>query len=1422
MKLSFKKLSEIIILTSFFLGLIFFQNLPNTKANVPNDYIANYEVSEDWDKILWLFVEIEATNKLGQNIPESKFSELNNLFESVFPHFPKDYSFQVVYEQCLLTTEGLGQDFTYSKFSMFMDNCYNPFKSIINKIDSNYTIIAKWGLNPKSGPAPLTVTFNASDSQDPSNETIPANNFYRYYRDVDGLDKIIGIGRTINHTFEKPGNYLVHLTVRSSNKTSEWIFDWEKTLSVDVAPKSAVITIYANGQKMNKDHPIKIGVQEAEKWVIFDASATIPIGGRIIESYKMEINGKDWFNYAENGDWSPWIFNIIIPWKWEFNIKLTTIDNEWNALPETYKLIISDPVAILKQTPEEWNTSNIFSFDASASYSVISRIRLFTRELFNQDGEKLETYQGKSIKQQFPKPGSYTIKLTAEDELGKKDISTTKLFVESTSPLAQFSIKPKYNLQYPSEFILDAGLSSDIDQLNGYDSLTYARSFSSPEAVEIIQNWDDNEKILARFNTLWTHKIKLTVQDSYGKITEIEKEIKIESTLRPQIVISPNATTRWKDINFIIKANEKIINYQRDFGDGVNRTLQTNKVSHKYSKVGVYTIKLKVIWLNWMENTIEDLVFIWEKNSPIAHFFVKDKNQTIMTQNDICPEIVWEDIIEHPAYRIDRYQSFTLDTSKSVNVKWKNNNLSFYFQPKNDEIYKKVNFNHNFDELGCQYIDVTVEDTEIGKNDKIRVRFKVLNALPTLDNIILFFPQYGNEVWIGFQENNVKDIFNSNFDPLMVKVQVQDPEDPDGFISYYKRYYYYKDDPTRILETKITPSDVPYAFFSLPRMPGEFMFGVTLYDNDEWRQRSETIIGNWPIVFFPPDVKRPDIPIVTLKADKTTVEVWDEVTFDVISKVISDRPDFIKERTIQYDFDWDGKRDLTTKKDRVTHIYTIANEDWYTPRASIIYRNYKWIWKGGSIIVKKWLKPRLLFNDYWKYVIFRDISLWEIKKKQTCLSLRHCKTDDDYLLQEGMAYDFEYPDFGKYAINMEISDEHANKANKNRILNLTWIQNTGLLYIQAIPEPQIKDDNIEFFVGKNLDNSILYNVHYFDPENQWDCYVDVDITVDSNDDWTRDQDRDFNCNELHIETYEPRYDATIGRIYYQVWDKIQSKDFTINFIDFEIDLDPETEELYKKTQSIIITIDTNHKPNEFLKSMLISLKENLIDQIDTKATVVAIQDYRKTQDIKLTEYEEDQLDSILNQLSDESVLAAQWLNEYEQAKAEILMILPHNLANDVSQLFKEFENTIWEETTWETNQETSQQETRKDILNKILAMISEKITPSGAEQKEDQIDQFDMDEIIMPNMCKIMIFYNLPSKYCISPELQTTVEEKIPEAKKGNSSRLKIVLIILGIIIIAFWWIIVIFAIKAKKSEEEDFIEDNQNDENNEKETEDT
>ncbi len=1407
-------------------------------AAIPNDYIANYDIRDDREQISQTFIQIEANNKIGTQTPIATFSELNQNFTNIFPKFPQDYDFQVVYQQCLQLTNSLWNVYNYNTFMSFMDNCSKPFSQILSKINSDFTTKASAAVNPNKWPAPLNVTFDARASLDPSNETIPSENYFRYYRDINWVDQTIGVWPVLNHTFEEAGNYLVHLTVRSSNNNDEWIFDGEKTLSIDVTPKAAIISIYANSKKLKAFEKIKFGTQEWQQWIVFDWSATIPIWWRQVLSHVRNITSNDWFKFTKEWLWIPWIIKVVLPNEWEYKAKLTTYDNESNSITEEYFLLISDPVAIIKQTPDQWNTSNTFSFDSSPSYSVISSLRLYTREIFNNNWDKQETFQWKSIKQQFREPGAYTVKLTVEDELWQSNIDTSQVYVESSDPIAQFNETASANRKYPSKFIFDASLSSDIDVENGFDELDYNRTFSNPNFTNIEIAQEENKQIEVSFDSIWEHKIKLTVKDKFGKINEIEKTVEVASTLRPEIFIAPKASSRGTNINFVVQSNQEILNYIRDFGDGETISTQTNKIAHTYKSVWVYKVTLEVYGANWMENEITDTVFVGDKNSPIAAYSITNGQQQIIRQNEECVEVIDEKQITHPSYKIERYENFNVDPKDSTNVKGNNTDLNFYFQPRNGEIYKNNKFKYSFDELGCQFIDFTAEDTSMWINDKIRIWFKVYNALPELNNLVLLFPQFGNESWVWFNENHVKDIFNTAFDPLIVKVQATNPEDADGFVSYFKRYYYYKDDPSRLLETKITPGDISYAYFSLPKIPGEFMFGVTMYDNDDGRNPSESIIGNGPIVFFPPDTKRPDIPLVTLKTNKTTVEVWDEIVFDVISKIISDRADFVQERTIMYDFDGDGERDLTTKKDRVSHVYTEPSDIGYTPRAKVLYRGYSWIGKWGNIIVKKWLKPRLMFDNAGTFVLYRDISIWEIEDSSTCLSLVDCKRWNEwYFIQskdstdvnstELEYYTFEYPNYGKYFVSMDISDKYANQANKRRALTLTgiaitldwtqveavtntttWENNTwnnlennleqiddNIEYVNytwdfkllSIPANQLTESwALEVMVWKSLDNSVLFYVLYNNPEDEKECYVDLDIS-DNN-------EKDFYCNTPFFTKFDPRYESNIWRIYYQTGWKIISKELKVSFLDFSIELDEKTKVIYEKVTELIVNIN-----DDSLRALLINLQKGIIDPQEVQSNIIAIQNYlTENLELNLSDKQKEELQWVINELSDETTVSANWGTEYDIAKAEILWILPANLKLEIEKLFVDFDNSNGNKELWK-----SQNDQRKDILSKILATISQKISNNPEDQKPDEIARDDMDLFIMPNLCKIMAYYDIPSESCSSQDTKI-VEDTWLETEEWWMSGLKILLIILWAFVWVFVVLVVIFAVKAKMNKDEE------------------
>lgn len=1372
-------------------------------ANVPDYYKANYSIVKDWGNIKKIFIEIEANNQIWEETSPETFMSLHNSFLNIFPRFPQEYSFQIVYQKCKTLTQILWSEYNRNTFSSFMDNCFKPLSNILNTIDSSYTVKPVIVANPISWPAPLTVTLSAASSVDPSSETIPENNYYWYYRDVNWVDQVIWNKSVLSYTFEKAGNHVVHLTVRSSN-SNNWIFDWEKDVTINVKPMSAIISVYANWKKLSTLEKTKFWTQEWVNGIILDGSATIPVWWREIKQYRWKIVWWNWFSLTKDGDWAPWVIRVLLPNEGEYKITLTAEDNELNSISETYSIVLADPVAIIKKTPDEWTTSNVFTFDASASYSVTSSIRLYTREIFDSNWNKKTTYQWKSMKYQFLEPWNYTVKLTVTDNAWETNTETNWVYVESSAPIAQFTYTPDSNWTYASKYTFDASASSDVDVLNGVDELTYSRNFSDMQTTNIQDLEWNNKKIKVTFDSLWEQTIKLTVTDKYWKSSEIEKVINIQSILRPDIAVAPRATTRWTPINFIVQSNQAILNYYWNFWDWKTISTQTNKLTHVFNSVWNYNVTLSVNWENWDKNTITETVFIWEKNAPTAAYKLRNSSSEIIKQKDECIEKTSQWDVVHPAYKVTRYSQFTIDPRDSVNTKWTTADLKFFFKPKYWEIYNTDSFRPKFSELWCTYVDMTVEDTNVWVSDSQRIWFKVYNNLPTLDNLILSFPQYWNEIWIWLNQisqNNVQDIFNWDTD-LTVKVTASNVTDTDWFVSYFKWYYYYKDDPSRWLETKITPSNVNYTYFQL-KEAWEYVFWVTIYDNDEGKTVSEDLLWNWPSVLLIQDSKNIDIPIVTLKSDKTTIEVWDEVTFNVFAKIISDRSDFVQERTIRYDFDWDWEWDLITKDDEVTYVYEKPNSDGFIPRVGVLYRWYEWTAKWWSIVVKDALKPRLLYTAAWNFVLFRDISLWEIEKSTICLSLLDCKANKDWYLvnsKDKPYYYFVYPKYQKYFVSIDLEDQYANTVNKKVSIDVEWIKTdnwkivnyTWDVKLLTIPEYNEKPDwSIEIFVWNNLDNSILFYV--LNEKTKGKCYVDLDITDDI--------EEDFSCNEMYLKKYDPQYNSKVWRVYYEKDGSLVYKEISVSFLDYSIKLTNEQQALYNRISEILKNVK-----DDDLKLLLLNLQDWLISESETEANTIALQEYLVNgRNVTLDSNQKDEISNIVNELSNATVVSAMWWTDYDIAKAEILWVLPRNLRINIFKLFNDFEVAESDFEKW-----NSQQDERKAILQEILTTIQLKSTDDLQNQKDDEIAKSDLDEIVVPNICKIMNYYEIASSTNLCNWDNTDTRE-VPEVKDVQklskwkmSTWLKILIISLSSLIGIFIILVIFFAVKARISRQKE------------------
>ncbi|HMS91342.1 MAG TPA: hypothetical protein PKC87_03925, partial [Candidatus Absconditabacterales bacterium] len=336
-------------------------------------------------------------------------------------------------------------------------------------------------------------------------------------------------------------------------------------------------------------------------------------------------------------------------------------------------------------------------------------------------------------------------------------------------------------------------------------------------------------------------------------------------------------------------------------------------------------------------------------------------------------------------------------------------------------------------------------------------------------------------------------------------------------------------------------------------------------------------------------------------------------------------------------------------------------------------------------------------------------------------------------------------------------------------------------------------------------NSILMYIKYDDSRGT--CYVDTDIAFDSNGDMLKENDKDFLCNELYLKTYEPKYESVIGRIYYTKADTTSfSKDFTVSFLDFEANLDPEMTIVYKEINDFINTMQDVESTGDLrdFRMLMVALRDGLIDQIDTKSNIVSVKDYYETHAVQLTEEQKILLEDIFTKLTDKAVSAAGGGNIYAQSKAEILSILPSNLAVDVEGLFTEFESVVSD-----TQADSSQQDKRKQVLQEIINLISKNLAADSTTVQTHQIDPLDMKTIIMPNICNILSFYSIVSELCpnddvrIVPDADTIVANNVT----GGSTWWKIVFIVLGIVVGIFVILVIIFAIRAKMNQQEESSE---------------
>jgi hypothetical protein len=428
----------------------------------------------------------------------------------------------------------------------------------------------------------------------------------------------------------------------------------------------------------------------------------------------------------------------------------------------------------------------------------------------------------------------------------------------------------------------------------------------------------------------------------------------------------------------------------------------------------------------------------------------------------------------------------------------------------------------------------------------------------------------------------------------------------------------------------------------------------------------------------------------------------------------------------------------------------------------------------------------LSFNSIKNIVIFRDLSVGNIIQRQLCFDTKECaagnrqyrridiapstetfRVEEQTPITQNRVFLQKYPSFGTYEVSIDVkSNQGIDVKNTYKVETSNTNSNgkiTSGINLLTIPETSFNNTSPEIYVGKTMNNQVLFYLNY---EYEGRCYIDTDISIDTNKDRKTDNDQDIPCNTLQMRTYTPQFESIIGRIYFDYNDKLVFKNFSVSFEGFDIVMDQNYLLIYQDITTLINGIEETTIGNADLKTFLDVLRKNLLDRNQTSANLVALENHLKTASIAVDAGQKSLLDSVISRLSNADTVSAMGGTAYDKAKAEIQAALPYNLRAEVSSKFAQFEASV----------DNSDDEARYNKLSDIFAYIK-------ANAEAYQMDVNDVDGIVLKELCNILQYYNLStySKSCSETAITVNTDapvENITDSGAGGGlpGRLKVIL----------------------------------------------
>ncbi len=808
-------------------------------------------------------------------------------------------------------------------------------------------IVASIEANPSSGNAPLTTSFLAT-AKDPSGINIPDNNYTWWMKESWGARRELWRTPSFTYTFSKEWNYQVFLDVTSQSLNKKWrpdVTPLSISKDIEVKPRLGNITLLINGVNVSNLNTLKVSPSLGKIGLLFDASASRAVSNGTIVKTKWDF----WNGNVVEYDGAPILEKqlYVNPEMYKVSLEITT--NQGNTFQKQIQLLIRDPAAVISLEKETAFIGEEIPMSAKSYLANMTNVE-FNWEIQDVDSWKktITSKKWSTFNYKFTKVWQYLVSLTTRSPNGNVDTDSRMIVIESRSPTINLDTPRSISTEKPNTIVFDASRSYDPDS-NNAKWLTYEWLIDG-EKIELNDITKEGAIWTYNFAEKWAHTVSLNLTNGFGKVSSMDKNFDVTSTLTVWINISPRAAPIGSMINFQARSPQARF-YEWSLWDGsptINGT--ADFIQNIYKKTGVYTASLSVRNGDGSEeNHISRKIYITDTNSPFALIDIKSSNGSVFDDPSAC---------ENPdgAFVINRAESTTLEWGNSINVDGNPSGLSYTWKYM-DRIKTGPSLSEKFTELGCFPIELTVRSDKTWASHTSTRYIEIKNIVPKVTSVTASI------------DPNKKDT-----QKIIANVVANGARDDDGVIRSYIWFYTTENDSEK-QNVRITQS--PTTNFVLPNVTEKYYFWVIVEDNDGARYDSSQLQSEQLPLIVANDDQNINMPLINLSIVNLNKErgffLADEtVEFSASAKTILNI-DVTDKSEYYWDFDGDSRIDQKTTEPRASHIYKKSGK--YNMKVKVV-NNGVTNTKYQVIYVKNELKANVTGYRIGDMTYFMNTSKW--------------------------------------------------------------------------------------------------------------------------------------------------------------------------------------------------------------------------------------------------------------------------------------------------------------------------------------------------------------------------------------------------------------------------------------------------------------